>query len=301
MRAAIALILICAFTGCVRVEENVRTERGQLLRTFERPEVLEGGVRAAVVAPWPALDVFVQGFDTCRTLTVEEYAEEKITERKSGAAGPAISAGVVGTLTGIVLLAISPLVSGEPNKTLIDGGGNYGPSTRQQVTGWSIVGFGVGVPAIAVGIISLLRQGEDVETRKAEQIASQKDLECNARAVDGPVDLVGEKGAAVLSRPAVAGRVRFEASDFKTAELEQVVFFGRAAELDDASRAALDRFSACMTLELDPAPDLKTLDRDALLFRIERTRACRFLRGEALADAARALDDEAERRRAPQE
>ena len=56
MRAALAILALGA-AGCVHVETTTRTERGPLLRTFERQQVVEGAVRATVTAQWPRLFV----------------------------------------------------------------------------------------------------------------------------------------------------------------------------------------------------------------------------------------------------
>ena len=133
MNRAFPLLLLSLASGCMHVETTTRVERGPMLRSFEREQVVEGGARATVTAKWPELTVGLRGHDTCRVQTVEEYAEEQTTERTSRSAGPALSAGIVNGLAGIILLSVSQFVSNDFNKSMIDINGRFPPSPRQQV------------------------------------------------------------------------------------------------------------------------------------------------------------------------
>lgn len=294
-RRGLAVLLAVLVGGCARVDTNTRVERGPLLRTFHRPQVLEGGVKADVRAEWPRLALTVIGYDTCRDLTVDEYAEEKITERTSPAAGPALSTGIANLLGSAVLFATSFLVSSEPDRSVIDRSGNFGPSTQQYVRVWSYVTLGIGVPALAVGLITFLRTGEDVERSRAEQITSQQDTTCNERPITGPVTLLGTKDA-VGSKTATDGAVDFDASDVKGA-IESVQFYGREVELGEEGRAKVHAFGACAVLEAEGSRSLDTMGEGALLALAERLRVCRSIRGEALADRIKAVDAELAKRR----
>ncbi|MBS1152383.1 MAG: uncharacterized protein H6Q89_4081 [Myxococcaceae bacterium] len=296
MRAA-ALWLAVAVTGCTAIDATTRVERGPLLRTFDRKQVIEGGVRAEVTAKWPKLFVALRGHDLCRTQSVEEYAEEHTTERTSSAAGPALSTGIASTLAGLVMIAVAPALSGEPNREVIDAGGRYGPSVRTQVRGWSVVAFSVGVPALVVGAIAYLRQGVDTEVKKVEQVATQKEAVCNERDVDGPVLLMSDQRPTAEGKMVAGSAVEFDESQFATVGADRILFFGREVELDEASRKVLDAVSSCRQLALEQVAALGAISTGALMNRLERVRACRLARPDAMIEEGKALEKEVERRR----
>ncbi len=293
-----ALLPLLLASACVHVDTQSRTERGPLLRTFHRPQVLEGGVTAQVTAEWPKLTVALSGYDTCRELTVEEYAEERITEHTAPAAGPAFSTGITGLLGGAILLATSFIVSDAPDLSTIDGAGHYGASPRQVTRGLSYLSFGVGVPALAVGIASMLGTGVETENTKVEQVVDQKDTRCGDRPLSGLVELGAEGGRTVASKPATDGRVELTDTDF-SGEPEAVRFFGRAVPLDEPSFKALDAYAGCLSLsKVGPTPDkLETLSDSDLLVLSERLHRCRVLRKGVLEDQTRKVEDEEQRRR----
>ncbi len=286
---------LAALAGCVPVESQTRTERGPLLRAYDRQQVVEGGVRGEVEVAWPRATISIEGFDTCRTLHLEEYAEERTTEKSSPAAGPSLSIGVVGTAVGAGLLAFSPLFSNQPNKGVIDGSGHYGAPPRAYATGWGIGTIVVGIPALVVGLVGYLHSGEETETKKVEQVSSQDDRECNARPMVGPLHLVGE-GGAVAEVKIAEGKGGLDASQLKSAAFDRLVFYGRPVELDEASRRALDAVSACVQLDTQPVASVQALGTTDLFKRVERTRACRNVRPEVGA-SAKLLEDELARRR----
>lgn len=291
--ALLAVLLLAP--GCLRVEATKRVERGPLLRTFDRPQLLEGGVTVDARVDWPALKLTFVGHDVCRALTVEEYAEDHITERTAPSVGPALSTGLANVLASAVLFVVSFVVSRAPDTTLIDGGGRYGPSTQQYLQGASLVTLGIGVPALAVGLIGRAQSGDVVETVRAEQVVNQKDARCNERPVTGPAALLSARGVA-LARPVTDGALDVVAADFKEAP-EGVRFADREVELDEASREKLAGYGACVQLELDGTPTLEALGESALLARAERLRLCRAVRGEAMAEPIRLVDEELRRRR----
>lgn len=294
-RAGLCLVLVTLSAACARVEATTRTERGPLLRTFERPVVLEGGVTAEVRVEWPRLALALTAHDVCRVQAVEEYAEERVTERSSGAAGPALSTGLANVLASAVLFATSFVASPAPDTSVIDQGGRYGPSTRQYLQGASAVTLGIGGPALAVGVIAMLRSGEDVELRRSEQVVGERDARCHARPVSGPVELVGAAGGAV-SRPAAEGLVEVAATELDAAP-EALRFAGREVALTVEGQQALEAFGACLTLARAAPATLEQLDEGALLVRAQLLRSCREARGAALADEVRAVDEALARRR----
>jgi hypothetical protein len=285
------------FSGCMHVESTTRVERGPLLGQTHRAQVLEGDVKGALSVEWPSLVVTITGADTCRDLTVEEYAEDHITERTSAAAGPALSTGISTILAGAALYGVSFLVSGSPNTQVIDASGHYGASTRQVLQGWSVVLGGVGVPAVIVGLVTSLKTGEDVRTERVEQVVSQRDEVCHQRPLVGPV---------VLRAGAVQGPERLTAADglvrFAPPELpgpvDQVLFAGRKVTLDAEGQAALDGYVACAGLEAPPGP-LAELDERALVARIDLLHRCHAVRGAAVDASVASAEAELTRRRQP--
>jgi len=294
VRRALPLVLMCA-SACVPVESTTRTERGPLLRTYTRPQVVAGGAQVDVRADWPTLKLTLIGFDTCRAETVEEYAEDHITERTSSAAGPALATGIANVLAAAVLYGVSFAVSPVPNVSYIDEAGRYGPSTQQYVQASALITLIVGLPALAVGAIGYLRSGVDTETVKVEQVVSQRDARCNDRPAAGPVVLVGARGV-VASKPAVDG-----AADFTAAELsgppESIEFAGVELPVDEQAQAVLWGFGACAQLEREAPGELEAMGEGDLLARAERLRQCRVVRGAAMAEPIRQVDAELARRR----
>jgi hypothetical protein len=278
------------------MEDTVRTERGPLLRTFDRPRVVEGGVRGQLSAEWPKLTLTLEGFDTCRNEHIEEYAEEKIHEHRGAGAGASLSVGVVGVGAGALLLAFSPLFSNQPNTGSIDGAGHYGAPPRDIAIGWGVGLMIVGVPALGVAIVQFLRTGEDVETTKVEQIANQNDEVCHVRKVDGPVLLANERGEREGPFPAAGGTLVLEASKLK-APIDAFVFYERDVPLDDGSVRLLGAFNGCLALEQQNASAPEAMSTGALMKRVEAARECKSLRGDAIAAELGKLEAEVTRRR----
>ena len=295
LRALLLLLLLPFVMSCTAIDSTTRIERGPLLRTYERPVLLPGGVTSDVRVDWPMLKLTVVGYDVCRAEQVEEYAEEKITERTSGASGPALSTGIANTLASAVLLVVSFAVASSANTNLIDAGGFYGPSTRQYLQGASLVTLGIGLPALAVGLIARARTGEEVEAMRAEQVISQKDVRCNERPVTGPMTLVSAQGVP-LPLQAADGALDVDGTKL-TITPQTMRFADREVELTEEAQAMFFAWGACVALEQEGGKTLDSLSETGLLARAERLRECRIVRGDALKDAVAAADAELTRRR----
>jgi hypothetical protein len=290
---AVAAVLLF---GCASMDDTVRTERGPLLRTFDRPRIVEGGVRGQLQVKWPQLTLTLEGYDTCRTEHVEEYAEERIHEHHGAGAGAALSVGVAGTLAGGALLAGSTALSASPDMSVIDGAGNYGTPPRYVMRGWGIGLMCVGVPALVVGIIQLARTGEETETAKVEQIADQQDQVCHARKAEGPVVAVTEKGERLPPMPLQGGVLVLDVAKLP-GPLEGFSFYERDVPLDEGSTRLLGAFNGCVVLERENAAEAQALSTGALLKRVEAARECRALKGDAVAAEVSKLEAEVARRR----
>lgn len=287
------LLVVIVGASCVHVEATTRTERGPLLRTLHRPQVVEGGVEAQARVVWPTLELTITGHDTCRDLEIEEYAEERTTERAAPAAGPALSTGITTLLLGAVLFGVSYAVSPAPDVSVIDRAGHYGASPQQLVRAWSLVSLGVGVPALAVGLIGQLQSNATTEHLRVEQVISQRDTTCNPRPLTGPVTLQGPQGAA-LTQVAVDGALAVRAEALAV-EVSALRFAGREVVLDEHSQQQLDGFSACVAVEQEAALD--GLGEAALLERAARVRRCAAVRSDDVAGLARAVEAALARRR----
>jgi hypothetical protein len=287
---ALSLFLL----GCAQIETTTRVERGPLLRTFDRPVLLAGGLTADVRVEWPMLKLTVIGNDVCRAETVEEYAEDHITEKTSAAVGPTLSTGIANVLASAVLLGISFALSDTPDYNLINRGGFYGPSTRQYVQGASLVTLGVGVPSLLVGLVTRLRTGDEIVTKRGEQVVSQKDARCNERPATGPMSLVSAQGG-VLALQAVDGALDVDGTTVPMTP-EELRFADRAVELNDEGRAKFTAWVACVAVNNDTKP-VGALSETGLLARADRLRECRAVRGEALNASIAEVDAELARRR----
>lgn len=294
---ALTLVLALALPGCLHVEEETRTELGARLERFDRPQVLEGGVFAEAAAAWPTLELHFVGYDTCRTEDVERYAQDTLTERHAPGAGAVLSTGIAATLAGVVLLAASPAFSAEPDRQVIDGAGRFGPAPRQYATAWGVGLLVAGVPALATGLIGLVRSRDSVEHGTVEQVVGQREGACHPHPVDGPVELWGEGGAAGPSSVSEGGAVKVDASSL-TRQVTRVTFHGREASLSPEARATLQAFAACARLEQGELGSLDAVRAARLLERADAIRACRGLRPGIGEEELPRLDEELGRRRA---
>jgi hypothetical protein len=237
--------LVCA--NCAVLDETVRVERGPLLREFDRPQVIDGGIRGTLAFedhnPFAArLKFEIMQFDTCRTLRVEEYAEDTIRERRGSGTGPALSAGITLLAASGSLFLASTFLSKEPDRSRIDGGGHYGASPAVVARGWGIAVGALSIPTLTVGLIQFFRTGESVETHKVEQIASQKDSTCHGRALDGPVSIVYDDGETAGPFNSAQGAVWIE-SQAPQRLIEGFRVYDRPVVLDEASVEVLNRYN----------------------------------------------------------
>lgn len=286
---------VLSLAACTPLERTVRTERGPLLRSFTREQVVEGAVRGEVRVSWPKLELRVVDHDLCREIAVDEYAEEVITERSSRAAGPALSTGSALTLGAAALFGISYALSATPDTSIIDTAGRFGPPPRTVLQGWSLVSLVVGVPALVVGLVGYLRTGEEIEQRKTEQETGQRDVECHTRGVSGPLRLVsrrGEVGAVLLAN----GDGAIDAAALK-GPVEELLLGDRPVELDEPATLTLAAFSACLVVDAEGARAPESLGDGALVGRVDNLRACRQVRGDELARQLDAAEAELTKRR----
>lgn len=294
MKRVGALVLM-SLAACAPIEQSVRTERGPLLRSFTRPMVIEGGLRAQVQVTWPALDVQVTEHDVCREVAIDEYAEERITEKTAPAAGASFSTGVAATLGAAALFGISFLLSNSPDTTVIDTTGRFGPAPRTVMQGSSLIALGIGLPALAVGGIAFLRTGETIEQRRVEQETGQKDVECHARGVSGAIRLVGSRGD-VGAVTVTDGLGHVDGTTLKGGFTE-LALAERPIALDETGQQTIDAFSACLALEAEGARAPESLGDGDLVNRADRMRRCKAVRGDEIVEPLKAVDAELSRRR----
>ncbi len=292
----LALVLT---SGCVGLTQETTSQRGPLLRTFERSAVhTSGGIQAAVQARWPSLTLSFTEFDLCRVEKVEEFAEDLTTVRSAPSFGPALALGASATLAGGGLLALRGLFSDQPNLTRIDGGGHYGAPPRQIATNWSVGLLAVGLPALAVAAIGHFSSGTDTRTQRVEEVASAVDTPCHHRPVDGRVQFLGQgttpEGAKTQGGTVVLTATQLRGSDFDTVLLE-----GRAARAPAEDAARLSAFGACLEVLPSPGPEaLRALALPALRELAASAEACGAVPEAPAAAAAAAIDAELRRRQA---
>jgi|CXWL01.1.fsa_nt_gi hypothetical protein len=295
MRWGCAALVGCLFwSGCVRIDKQVRTERGPHLRTFEREKQLPGGLRAEITAQWPILTARVVAFDACQKETVDEFLEYQTTERSSLGAGPTMSAGISTTLAGGILLATTPLFSAEPEASLVNGVARTGPSPRQIATSWSIGALIVGVPALVVGLIQIARTGESTETVKAEQVMSLRESSCNERVVSGAFGLSASGERPWPGEVAAEGAVQWRADAWKGEGAEKIYSGEQTVELDEAGIRALHAFASCLRVGAQPVTETPAAQ---LQTRRDDVVGCLPLREEEMTRLRAALDGELKKRR----
>ncbi|MFZ5467804.1 MAG: hypothetical protein ACOZIN_00085 [Myxococcota bacterium] len=290
-------VLAASVAGCVHVERVERVEKGPLLRTHERRTVVEGGLAGDIEVAWPKLTAKVARFQLCRTEQVDEYAEEHVTERSVPSAGPALGMGVSTTLVGGGLLAARSAFSAEPNRSVIDESGHFGPSSRELATAWSIGLLTVGVPALVVGLWGAAHSGEEVEVRKSELVVGVRDERCERKPAAGSLALVDGTGRVLASASLQEGVAGVEAGALAADELAALVVDGQPVELGEESWTKLHAFEACAHLSKLSAAELQTQPTSRVRALFEEARRCRAIENGPGAEATRLFETELERRR----
>ncbi len=254
MRHALALLIVLG-AGCARLETNVRTDRGPVLQTVVRETVEPGGVSAGLTArAWPTLHLSLVEFDLCREQHIETLDEVTVTEKSTNSTGPSLSMGIANVLASGILFLSSLAVSSAPDKNHIDADGRYGPSTRQYVQGAGWVTLGIGVPSLAVGLISWARSGEGSVSKRVEQVAAQRERWCRHHPLTGPVMVNDE----LDPRIAFEGDLDIDVGAF-TRPIEDLRVFGRTVALDEASLTTLQAVNACIALHDTLGAEVGTL------------------------------------------
>lgn len=294
-RGCVALCGWLLVSGCVRIDTQVRTERGPHLRTFEREKQLPGSLRAEVTAQWPVLTAKVVAVDICQKETVDEFLEYRVTERSSPGAGPTLSAGISATLVGGILLATTPLFSAEPERSLVNGVERTGASARQVAITWSIGALIVGVPALAVGLIQLARTGQSTQTVKAEQVMSLRESSCHQRPATGAI-VLGEpaQGRVWAAQAAGDDAVTWRAETWQGGDLERIYLAEQAVELDEPGLRTLHAFASCLRVGARSAAETPMAQLQA---RRDDVVGCLPLREEEMTRLRAAIDGELKKRR----
>lgn len=263
MKRLVAGVTLLAVAGCAPLQTETRTERGPLLRTYQKEVSLgQRTVAGSVQAQWPRVVVHLETADACRTELHEEYAEEVITEHHDPSAAPALSAGASAAAVGAGLLLARPLFSDAPDTDAIDRSGHYGASSRKRATVWGVVLLGIGVPSLVTGIVQVARSGEERQTRKVDTVASLHDSACNARPAHGVVEVVG-RGAQVPARSVTDGTLTLSAEELRGVSAAGLVLDDTPVALSDEDAALLNAFSACAQLQGLPM-DAQTLGQQSL-------------------------------------
>lgn len=292
---ALALCALFLGAGCFTVESTTRVERGPLLRTFAQESTLPGGLEGRAAVDGATLNLAVTATQTCRTEQLEEYAEERITERSAKGAGAALASGVGALLSAGVLALVSLAVSNSPDVTTIDQAGRYGPSPRQQVQAGVLVTGGLGLPALVAGIVGLAQSGVDTVAQKSSQVVSSKERPCNEAAAHGALRLFAANGALLAERTLDGGVAGFPLAALGR-PVDTVTVEQQVVTLDEGSQRTLRAAAACAHLDASGGGAPASLGDGALLALVEAQRGCRPLRPGAPAVEDPALEAELQRR-----
>jgi hypothetical protein len=267
MKRLLAALLVLT-VGCAPLQVDRRTERGPVLRTYQKEVRLgQRTVAANLEAQWPRLELRLVSSEACRTELHEEYAEEIITERHDPSAAPAVASGASTTAIGGGLLLGRSLFSDEPDRDAIDREGRYGASSRDVATGWGVALVALGVPALISGIVQMARSGEERETRKVDSVASLRDMPCDPRPAQGLVQ-VAFKGAELAPRTITDGRLTLSADELgRVGGIAGILMEGTPVALSEEDALLLAGFSACLELQGQPmeAQALAETPPDALM------------------------------------
>lgn len=239
--------------GCAPMQTERRVERGPLLRTYTKEDVLgQQRVAATVEARWPRLTLRLVSSDVCRTEQHEEYVENVITESYESSAAPAVSAGAANTAVGAGLLLARPLFSNEPDRDSIDREGRYGASSRKIATGWGVALVALGVPALVTGIIQMARSGEETETRKADTVVSLREEACRPQPASGTLEFAGGEGVSPEPRALVDGRLELTADEVRGMSFVGVLLNGEPAAISEEDLALFSTFRLCSRVLAEP-------------------------------------------------
>jgi len=286
---ALAAAGVLLGSSCAGVVSETRTERGPLLRTYERQGSKEpAGLRGEVNALWPRLEVRVLASSVCRSEVVREYAEEVVTERSAKAAGPSLAMGVTTLAVGSALLLLRGSFSADPDFSVIDGSGHYGASQRQVATGWGIGLVLAGAPSILVGALGLFQSGESVSKRLVDQVSDARESRCDEYLVNGDLAVLGpngpQKGVATQQ-----GKVSLPPEALR-GTVVGLTLDGQPVWLDSEDEGELEAFRACArVLPLGDDAALGQMPVPELIVKLEAAKQCSSLPGTGGEEAAARL------------
>ena len=276
-RAWVGAGLLC-LQGCVQVQEEVRVERGPVLRTWEqqvrlgRPQwsaEADAGLRAGS----PGAVLRFTRSDTCRVERVEQFSEERTVERSARGTGPALALGSVGTLAGVGLLVGAQFASNAPNRDILDAQGHYGASQRQLMQGWGWGALAVGLPAAVVAWVGARQSGVSTESTVQEAVTSARELACQPEPVEGLVRV--ELGQGGFERRTEAGAVFVSGPDVAAVADGSVLLDGQRVALSQQAEEILADVRACQAvLPVPSAEGLGGLSTAQLDTRRQLASAC---------------------------
>ncbi|HEX8705099.1 MAG TPA: hypothetical protein VF815_40080 [Myxococcaceae bacterium] len=279
--------------GCAPMQAERRVEKGPVLRTYAKEEVLgQRRLAADVEARWPKLTMRFISSDVCRTEQREEYVENVITETYEPSAAPATSAGAANTAVGLGLLLARPLFSNEPDRDAIDREGRYGASSRKVATGWGIALVSLGVPSLVTGIVQMMRSGEETETRKAESVVSLREEACHPKPATGTLEFAGGAGAPPTPRTITDGTLELTEEELRTMSFAGVLIDGEPAAMSDEDQELVSNFRLCSRVLAEPMDAASLAKEDVGHLQVLRKRVvgCKEIPGAPVEDRLRLLD-----------
>jgi len=279
--------------GCAPMQAERRVERGPVLRTYAKEEVLGQRTLAATAeARWPKLTLRLITSDVCRLEQREEYVENTITEHYEPSAAPAISGGAANAAVGLGLLLARPLFSNEPDRDAIDREGRYGASSRKIATGWGVALVSLGVPSLVTGVVQLLRSGEETQTRKADAVVSLREEACHPRPATGTLEFAGGPGAPPTPRTITDGVLELTADELLTMSFAGVLIDGEPAAMSDEDQELVSTFRLCSRVLAEPMTPEALAKEDVSHLQLVRKRVvgCKAISGAPAEDRLKLLD-----------
>jgi hypothetical protein len=279
--------------GCAPMNSERRVEKGPVLRTYAKEEVLgQRTLAAEVEARWPKLTLRFTSADVCRTEQREEYVENVITETYEPSAAPAMSAGAANTAVGLGLLLARGLFSNEPDRDSIDREGRYGASSRKVATGWGIALVSLGVPSLVTGLVQSLRSGEETETRKADTVVSLREEACHPKPTTGTLEFAGGPGAPPAPRTITDGTLELTEEELRTMSFAGVLIDGEPAAMSDEDQELVSAFRLCSRVLAEPmsAEGLAKEEVEHLQLVRKRVVGCKEIPGAPVEDRLKLLD-----------
>jgi hypothetical protein len=252
--ALLTLALVDA--GCFRVETDTRTERGSLLRSYQRetelPDTklqLDGQVR------WPVSHLHLYSYRQCVVEDIDEYADLRIINYDTSNAAVTLASGGSNFVLGLGLFLSRNLFYHTPPSP-------GAPVPRDVVTITSYVLMGLGLPAAIVGLIGLTQGSQRTEVTRTPEVVTSHSALCHPVSATGELTAVRDDGTSLAPLHVVDGEVELNAEAIRGHSITGFLLGSAPPNTEPIhvlpeTQTQLDALIACF--EVIPAPDEETL------------------------------------------